>query len=157
MPDPTTPAGEQPARDKPFVFWSPAQRGVLIAFVLILASVLLLFLARDRMYVSDPPPAHADRYDELADRLDPNTATWQELAVLPQIGENRAREIVAYRESFVARQPDGVAFTRAQDLMAVKGIGAAIVETLRPHLAFPATQPAAATLPDSQNRHTPGP
>ena len=145
------------SRATPLQFWTPSQRGVLIAFILILCSTLLLFLARDRMYVSNPPPAHAERYDDLADRIDPNTATWEELAVLPQIGEKRAKDIVAYRESFVARKPDGVAFARPQDLMEVKGIGAATLETLRSHLAFPVTQATDATLRDSQNRRTPGP
>jgi len=131
--------------------WTPAQRGVLIAFVLILASVLLVRLVRERMYVSNPPPARAERHDELADRLDPNTATWQELAVLPQIGEKRAREIVAYREAFRARQPNVLPFARPQDLMEVKGIGPAMVETIRPHLAFPATQPLRKISDESQN------
>jgi hypothetical protein len=139
MSDPL-PASSQSARDKPVELWTRAQRGVLIAFVLIVAAVLLINLARDRMYVSDPPPARAERYGELADRLDPNTATWQELAVLPQIGEKRAREIVAYRDAFRARQPDRLAFARPQDLMNVKGIGPAMVETIRPHLTFPVTQ-----------------
>ena len=130
---------------KPLLVWSPAQRGVLIAFVLIVATFLLLLLARDRMYVSNPPPAHGERFDELADRIDPNTATWQELAVLPQIGEMRAKEIVAFRETAVARRPNTMPFTRPQDLMRVKGIGPAMIETLRPHLIFPTTTPAPAT------------
>ena len=139
MPDPPA------ARDKPFELWSPTQRGVLIAFVLVVAAVLLVRLARERMYVSNPPPPRAARHDELADRLDPNTATWQELAVLPQVGEKRARDIVAYRDAFVARQPNGVPFARPQDLTDVKGIGPSIVETLRPHLMFPPPAAESAT------------
>src|SRR5215213_594330 len=88
------------AREKPQWFWTPTQRGVLIAFVLVFSTILLIRLARDRMYVSNPPPPRAERYDDLADRIDPNTATWQELAVLPQIGEKRAKDIVSYRERF---------------------------------------------------------
>jgi competence protein ComEA len=145
MPDPPA------APDKPLELWSPSQRGVLIAFVLILSSVLLIRLVRDRMYVSDPPPARAMRHDELADRLDPNTATWQELAVLPQIGEKRAKEIVAYRDAFVARHSDRAPFARPQDLMNVKGVGPAMLETIRPHLAFPTTAPA------TTNPAAPGP
>ena len=141
-----------PERVQPFVLWSPTQRGVLIAFVLILSTILLLRLARDRMYVSNPPPPRAQRYDDLADRIDPNTATWQELAVLPQIGEKRAKEIIAYREAFVAGKPDAAAFTRPQDLMAVKGIGPAMVETLRPHLTFPSPPSDSAT----QRAYNPG-
>jgi DNA uptake protein ComE-like DNA-binding protein len=127
-------------RGNPTYVWSRTQRGVLIAFVLILASVLLVRLARERMYVSDPPPSRAQRYEELADRIDPNVASWQELAVLPQIGEKRAKEIVAYREGVLTRQPGSVPFARPQDLMNVEGIGPALVQTVRPHLMFPTMQ-----------------
>ncbi|MEA2711053.1 MAG: competence protein ComEA [Phycisphaerales bacterium] len=127
--------------EKPAFVWTPTQRGVLIAFVLILSSILLIRLAYNRMYVSNPPPARGERFEELADRIDPNVATWQELSVLPQIGEKRAKQIIAYREEFVACKPNGVAFARPQDLMEVKGIGPAMLETLRPHLMFPSTQP----------------
>ncbi len=156
MSDPP-PARDKLTRDnKAFELWSASQRGVLISVVLILAAALLIRLVRDRMYVSDPPPVRAERHDELADRLDPNAATWQELAVLPQIGEKRAREIVAYRDALVARQPDRPPFARPQDLMNVKGIGPAMVETIRPHLAFPATQPNSPTTVSSANPRTPG-
>src|SRR5688572_4051298 len=133
-----------PARSRVPV-WTPSQRGVLIAFVLILSTVLLIRLAYNRMYVSNPPPARAERYNELADRIDPNVATWQELAVLPQIGEKRAREIVAYRDQVVSRRPDRVAFERPDHMMRVKGIGPALLETIRPYLMFPSTRPTTLT------------
>ena len=120
---------------------TPPQRGVLIALVLILCVVLLIRLYRNRVYISDPQPVKPARFDDLADRLDPNTATWQELSVLPQIGETRARAIVAHRESYLA-EGHAVAFAREEDLFRVPGIGAATVATLRPYLAFPATNPA---------------
>jgi len=80
----------------------------------------------------------------LADRLDPNVATWQELAVLPQLGEKRAREIVAYRAQYRSDKRGNTPFTRAEDLLKIRGVGVALVETLRPHLMFPATQPSTA-------------
>ena len=52
--------------------WTPSQRGVLIAFVLVLSGALLIRLAVNRAYVSDPPPLHPPRYDQLVDRLDPS-------------------------------------------------------------------------------------
>jgi hypothetical protein len=131
--------------DRPALVWTRTQRGVLIALVLILCCIQSVRLARHRMYVTDPPPARAERHDELADRIDPNVATWQELAVLPQIGEKRAKDILAYRESVIARHPDRVPFARPQDLMEVKGIGPALLETLRPHLTFPETRPSTST------------
>src|SRR5437764_282829 len=121
--------------------WTAPQRGVLIAFTLILSLVLLYRVVANRQYISDPQPAKPARFDELADRLDPNVAAWQELAVLPQRGEKRAREIVAAREEWHRIDPKSVVYRRAEDLLAVRGIGVAMVETLRPYLTFPATQP----------------
>jgi DNA uptake protein ComE-like DNA-binding protein len=127
--------------------WTPRHRGVLAGFVLVLSIVLVVRLYVDRAYISDPQPIQSARHDELADRIDPNIAPWRELAVLPQLGEKRAKEIVAYRERYVADHPGGVAFKRAADLNAIKGIGAATLETLRPHLMFPTTSPAANAAP----------
>jgi hypothetical protein len=125
--------------------WTEPQRRV----ILLLLTVLLVFLAAryacNSMYVSDPQPDLPRRYDQLADRIDPNTADWQTLAALPNIGERRARDIVEYRERKrdLARQPDLVVFHNPNDLLYVRGVGAAIVESMKPYLLFPpATQPA---------------
>ena len=63
-----------------------------------MAAVLTLVLAvlgwravRNPAFVSDPQPERPARFDELADRLDPNTATWQELVAIPTLGEKRAK------------------------------------------------------------------
>lgn len=120
--------------------WTPSQRGVLIAFVLILSLVLSIRFALNRRYVSDPQPVRPDRFDELADKLDPNVATWQELAVLPQLGEKRAKEIVSYRDQFRADKRGDTPFHKAEDLLVVKGIGVAMLNTIRPHLTFPTSQ-----------------
>src|SRR5947207_2748522 len=101
--------------------WTPSQRGVLIAFVLILGAVLSVRFALNRHYVSDPQPVRPDRFDELADKLDPNIATWRELAVLPQLGEKRAKEIVAYRDQFRADRRGQMPFRKPEDLLVVKG------------------------------------
>jgi hypothetical protein len=134
--------------------WTPSQRGVLLTVVVILCVALSIRLYFNRAYVSDPQPVRPARYDELADKLDPNVADWQSLAVLPQLGEKRAKDIVDYRERFAREHPGEQAFKRPQDLLYIKGIGVAMLETLRPYLMFPATQPAA-TRPTAStyNRH----
>src|SRR5256885_14512234 len=132
------------ANEGRFQIWRPSQRGVLIAFVLVLSAVLLVRIALNRQYISDPQPAVPARFDELADRLDPNVATAEDLAVLPQLGEKRAKEIGAYREQFRADRRGDVAVQRFEDLLKIKGIGVAMIETLRPHLMFPTTRPATA-------------
>jgi competence ComEA-like helix-hairpin-helix protein len=125
-------------------FWSASQRAALIAFVLILSGVLLYRLYSDRQYVSNPQPQRGARADELADRLDPNHATWQELAVIPQLGQKRAQAIVATRQRGRTIDPDRVTFAHAEDLLAVPGIGSAMLESLRPYLIFPTTRPSVA-------------
>jgi competence ComEA-like helix-hairpin-helix protein len=65
-------------------------------------------------------------------KLDPNTATWQELTCLPEIGESTAKRIVSYRE-----RQRGQAFRSPADLDAVPGIGPRTVEEIAPYLTFP--------------------
>ncbi len=56
-----------------------------------------------------------------------NTATADQLGLLPGIGETKARAIVEHRQ----RRP----FARVDDLVAVRGIGRATLRRLRPYLA----------------------
>jgi competence protein ComEA len=61
------------------------------------------------------------------ERIDPNSAEDVELDRLPGIGAATAEAIVAARD-------DGLTFGRAEDLEAVRGVGPATVERLRPFL-----------------------
>lgn len=109
---------------------------------MVVLAVLLAFLTytaiRDRAYVPDPQPPRGTRADQLADRIDPNTADLPALNALPGLGERRATDLIVYRQTHPAP-----AFTRAEDLLRVHGFGTATVEALRPHLTFPSTAPAA--------------
>ena len=78
--------------------------------------------------LADPPPAIGPRSHDLLDALDPNTATAEELAILPGIGPGKAAAIVAYRQ--------GNAFAELDDLQRVRGIGPSTVAKLRPYLVF---------------------
>ncbi len=79
---------------------------------------------------------------EVDSRVDPNTATWTELASLPGIGEVLAKRIVEYRQGKAGR-PDKVVFRQPADLEAVRGVGPKTVAKLAKHLKFPKT----ATVP----------
>jgi competence ComEA-like helix-hairpin-helix protein len=117
--------------------WTASQRSVLIGLLLILATYISIRWFFNRQYVSDPQPAVPSRYDELADRIDPNTADVATLAALPTIGEKRAKDIVAYRDKWHHDGRKGQPFERLDDLLKVQGIGAATVAQLKPYLLFP--------------------
>ncbi|MDQ3440702.1 MAG: helix-hairpin-helix domain-containing protein [Planctomycetota bacterium] len=124
-------------RWRPPEVWTGSQRGVLIGLLGCLLVYLIVRLLLNPLYVSDPQPARPPRYDDLADKIDPNTADWQTLAALPGLGEKRARTIVEYREAFVAKNPDHPAFSEPEDLMLVRGIGPSMLAALRPYMLFP--------------------
>ena len=70
-------------------------------------------------------------------KVEPNRAPWQELAVLPMIGEGKARAIVAYRDVWDrGPQSPRPPFTSPQDLTKISGIGPKTVAKLAPHLRF---------------------
>lgn len=119
--------------------WTPRQRrgmAVLLGLVLV---ILLWRAVRNPTHISDPQPAKPARFDELADRLDPNTATWTQLAAIPSLGERRAKAIVDHREDWKKRHPGEAPYHAPIDLAAVSGIGATMIEQMTPHLMFPRT------------------
>jgi hypothetical protein len=118
--------------------WTARQRSVILGLVILLFVYLTSRAVLHRQYVADPQPINPSRAAELADRIDPNTADAATQAALPSIGEKRARDIVAYREQFVADHPGRVAFRSAADLLPIKGFGGAIVSSIEPYLLFPA-------------------
>jgi hypothetical protein len=127
---------EQPAGR--FV-WTRPQRRVLILLLLVLCIFFAIQYWRHPAHISDPQPPHGARYDEVADRIDPNTADLATLSALPVLGPHKAQDLIDFRESHrvgaaAATQP---VFTRAEDLFKIKGFGYATVETLRPFLIFP--------------------
>lgn len=133
------------APESPRFTWTDAQRRVLLVLLTVLFAVFVTRYACNTSYVSDPQPTRPPRYDELADRIDPNTADWQSLAALPGIGERKARDIIEYRERkrAEAHDPALVVFDAEGDLLYVRGIGPALIEGMKPHLLFPATNRSA--------------
>ncbi len=96
--------------------------------------------------LEEPVQIDPARIAQVEQAIDPNVASWAELSRLPGVGEALARRIVAYRaerQKALAASPGrpAVVFRSAEDLDAVKGIGPALVERLRPHLKFPAASP----------------
>lgn len=133
-------APHRPRHDHRRWFWSLAQRRALAMLALIAIASLGARLAWRPAVITDPPPPHPARFDDLKDRLDPNTASAAELAVLPGIGPSKAQAIVAYRD---AQAPP--AFQTPMDLTNVRGIGEVTALKLAPYLYFELT--ASSTRP----------
>jgi len=121
--------------------WTTSQRISLIALIFAISIALAVRLSSNRTYISDPQPDFAPRANELTDRVNPNEADWQTLAVVPGLGEKQAKQIVAYREEFHRTRPKRTPFQKPEDLLKVTGIGVSMMENLSPHLVFPASEP----------------
>jgi hypothetical protein len=130
-----------PEDQQPAWTWTLGQRRALLVLLFGLIAYLSFRLAVNRAYVPDPPTPHGPRYGEVADKIDPNTADVATLAALPMLGEKRAQQIIDFREKRRAQSPGRVVFRSADDLLLIRGFGAASLETLRPYLIFPTTQP----------------
>jgi len=78
------------------------------------------------------------------ERIDLNRATAVELMRLPGVGQNRAQAIVALR----AKSP----FRKAEDVLAVKGLGPAWFARVKGFVTVGAQPPAAAPQPGAQAR-----
>ena len=134
---------DEQAETRPSWTWTAPQRRVLVALLGLTCPALALRYACNSAYIPDPPPARGPRYDEVADKLDPNTADAASLAALPSIGEKRAQDIVEHRERRRAAEPGKPPVSRPEDLLLIRGFGRASVETLRPYLLFPPAIPPA--------------
>jgi competence protein ComEA len=88
---------------------------------------LLSALALGLALAAASAPAFAG--PKLAGVVNVNTASAEQLSLLPGVGDARAREIVA------ARQKQG-GFKRVEDLLAIKGIGEASLAKLRPYVSL---------------------
>lgn len=90
------------------------------------AALVAAFLVTWLAAVGVPPAASADTADGEAVVVNLNTASAEELQLLPGVGEARARAILEARESRGG-------FRTVDDLLVVKGIGPANLERIRPH------------------------
>src|SRR6266550_2083592 len=117
--------------------WTPSQRRLVLALVVALLIYLSIRFALHRTFINNPQPLDGARSSELATRLDPNTATQAELAAIPNVGEKLAAAIIEYRDTYVSGHPGKAAFSSADDLLRIRGIGAAKMQSMQEYLLFP--------------------
>ncbi len=120
--------------------WTVRHRWVVLAMLILVAGFLIFERFHDPVVMSDPP-GDGPRATEIADKLDPNTATAADLSSIPELGEKRAAEIVAYREQVRRQRPGAVVFREPDDLLVIKGIGVGTVRNTEPYLTFPPRRP----------------
>jgi competence ComEA-like helix-hairpin-helix protein len=116
---------------------TPSQLRGLLVLLAILITIFAIRLALNSKTVPEFKPGQIPASNQLADHIDPNTASESELAAIPELGEKRAQAIVQFREQFQSRHPNGRAFQRLSDLEQISGIGVATAETMQPYLIFP--------------------
>jgi len=95
---------------------------VVLGFILAVVSLRTLAVSKP---IGPPPAALAS--------INPNTAPWWELMVLPDTGETTARKIVDYRLVHADQTP---VFNCPADLEPVPGIGPKTIQRIGPYLRF---------------------
>ncbi len=106
--------------------------GITAAFFCVLTGV---FIGRNmtRSYIPVDNAIHAPTNESTEakqnndGKIDINTATEQQLMLLPGVGESTAKKIIEYRT-----QNNG--FTAIEDLMNVSGIGEKKFEQMKPYI-----------------------
>lgn len=97
---------------------SSKNRVSMIAAVLVALSVASVAQAEMGKQAGDPGPSQGV--------VNVNTATAEQLALLPGVGPSRAQSIIEARQ----RRP----FRRVNELIRVRGIGRATLQRLRPYV-----------------------
>ena len=125
--------------------WTRAQRISLSLLLALLATVLAINLYLRPALLSDHLVLLHGQPLTLPTRIDPNTATLEELTRIPHIGEKVAAKLLAYRDARKPLTPDGILFRSTDDLARIPGLGKKTATDLAPYFEFPPdpdTQPA---------------
>lgn len=141
IPGPSRAAGPNGAQSAPHESWGWTRRqriglGVLLAM---LFAILTYQYIRRPANLDDPSVVVDGQSVSLPRQINPNTATLQELARIPHIGDTLATKIIAYRDARVPIATGGVVFRQVSDLDKVPGIGKKVLEQIAPFLEFPET------------------
>jgi len=99
---------------------------------LLLIVIITIALWSPGKIVYHPENTNKVRSELLSSRINPNIDPWWKLATLPQIGEDRAKRIVKYRQA----QKEVTVFKSAADLAKIRGLGPHTVARVAPFLCF---------------------
>jgi len=110
--------------------------------VLIFLSLISLSVATKKLAfnVDDSYAPYSEHGSPVQSTINPNTASWHELAQLPGIGEAIGRRIVMTRDLLLHIQlKEQPVFVVPQDLRRVRGIGPRTLQRIQPFLRFAET------------------
>jgi competence ComEA-like helix-hairpin-helix protein len=121
-------AARQSGRRRDIVLW---------VLLIVLAGSLFYCAIENRYKVNSGLEINDREVNALADKVNPNTASWASLARLPGIGPGKAKAIIKYRNVWKKNEPaDKIAFGESNDLCRIKGIGQKTVEQIKDYLVF---------------------
>jgi len=101
----------------------------------------LMLVVSISTFAAGPPPAHGV--------VNINTATVEQLTLLPRVGPSLARRIVQFRKG-------NGAFKAVDELVAVRGIGEKSLATLKPYLTITGPTTLEKKVRPSRRSHTGG-
>ena len=111
------------------------QHRILIFLLFCLMAAFIFHFSQNWLVVRDGLVIENNHAVELNFKINPNTATWQQLAQLPGVGPQKATDIIIYREQN-NQQGGKSAFSSPQDISNVKGIGPKTIEKISQYLIF---------------------
>jgi hypothetical protein len=117
--------------------WTRPQRFALGTLLALLLVVLLIQYIRRPFRLDDRITVLHGQPLALPTRIDPNTATLEELTRIPHIGNKVAAKIVAYRDARKPLTPDNIVFRSTEDLAHIPGLGEKTATDLAPYFEFP--------------------
>jgi len=97
--------------------------------------LLIAFLGTTTTVTAPVAPPTGSFDESIGLKIDPNSAPWWELTIIPGVGEVTARRIVSFRSKNggTVDRP----FRHPADLQGVYGIGPKTAARLAPYLTFP--------------------
>jgi hypothetical protein len=124
--------------------WTRPQRVALGILLALFLGVLLIQFIRRPFRLDDHITVLHGQSLTLPTRIDPNTATLEELTRIPHVGNKVAAKLVAYRDARKPLTSDNIVFRSTEDLARIPGLGQKTATDLAPYFEFPedpTTQP----------------
>ena len=117
------------------------QHYVLLSLLFILLIVSIFHFAKSYLYIDKQLDISPKDQVNLPSKINPNTASWEILSLLPGIGPSKAMAIIQYREELITKHHNSndisiEIYHSSSDLNNVSGIGPATIQNIQDYLFF---------------------